>query len=186
MARLRDALRGDSKYLSLLLRHNPGLIGLQLDPNGWARIDELVERSGHAGRPLTRETIGEIVRDNDKRRFSISEDGERIRANQGHTIAVDLDLPYAVPPDTLYYSTAPERLDRLLERGIRSGVRPYVQLRPLAHGTLNIGARRRGSLVLEMDAARMHREGRRFRRTDNEIWLTERVDPDSILRWTRY
>lgn len=184
--RLRPQLRGDSKFLSLLLRHNPGLIGLELDPHGWADIDRLLALSGTHGRALTRKGIEEIVAHNDKRRFSISEDEQRIRANQGHTVDIDLDLPLAEPPPVLYHGTGPRRLEAVLARGIRSGVRPYVQLRPLSHPTLAIGARRPGTLAIEVDACAMHADGFAFRKTDNDIWLTAHVPANYIRGWEQH
>ena len=100
-----------SKFLSLVLRHEPQRIGLALDAAGWVAVDELLAQAAQAGRAITRAQLDEVVATNDKQRFAISEDGLRIRANQGHTVEVDLDLPALTPPDALFHGTARRFLD---------------------------------------------------------------------------
>ena len=100
-----------SKFMSLVLRHQPQKIGLQLEPAGWARVDDLLRRSAAAGRPFTHDDLVDVVTTDDKQRFALSEDGLRIRANQGHTVEVDLDLPALTPPDALFHGTARRFLD---------------------------------------------------------------------------
>jgi putative RNA 2'-phosphotransferase len=108
-----------SKFLSFVLRHNPGTIGLGLDAQGWARIDELIKKAGAAGRKFRREDLLDVVATNDKKRFSLSEDGLRIRAAQGHSVAVDLGLPPKEPPQVLYHGTATRFLDAIWSEGLK-------------------------------------------------------------------
>lgn len=120
-ATMDPSLVGTSKFLSLVLRHNPGAIGLTLDPRGWADVDDLINRAGRSGRPLTRDLIARIVATNDKQRFALSPDGAKIRANQGHSVAIDPGLTPVAPPDLLFHGTATRFLD-----SIRGGIDPRL------------------------------------------------------------
>lgn len=101
-----DHYKKMSKFISLVLRHNPDTAGIRLDEHGWADVKELIQGINGTGRALDLEMLKEIVRTNDKKRFSFNEDGTKIRANQGHSIQVDVELKQAVPPDVLYHGTA--------------------------------------------------------------------------------
>lgn len=166
-----------SKFMSLVLRHKPEEIGLTLDPEGWARIDDLVARSGGV---LTRALVLEATEKNDKRRFAISEDGARIRARQGHSVAVDLGLTPVEPPETLFHGTARRNLERIRERGLLRGERQHVHLSPDAATARKVGARHGTPVVLEIHSARMHRDGAAFYRSENGVWLTAHV-PASFI-----
>ncbi|MCK8676359.1 MULTISPECIES: RNA 2'-phosphotransferase [Streptomyces] len=164
-----------SKYLSKHLRHQPERIGLVLDPQGWVAVDELLGALARNGMPLTRVELDHVVAVNDKRRFTI--DGDRIRANQGHTVRVDLDLPPAVPPAFLYHGTVAGSLDAIRAEGLRPMARHHVHLSPDRETATRVGARRGRPVVLAVDAGAMHRDGHVFRVSANGVWLTDAVPP---------
>ncbi|AKJ31096.1 RNA 2'-phosphotransferase [Caldimonas brevitalea] len=166
-----------SKFLSLVLRHQPQSIGLHLDTAGWAAIDELLARTAAAGKPLTRDVLQQVVDTSDKQRFQISADGQHIRANQGHSIKVDLGLAAVPPPDVLYHGTAERFLASILAEGLSKRERHHVHLTEDRKVAASVG-RRYGQLVLlQVDAAQMARDGRLFFRSDNNVWLTDAVPP---------
>ncbi|WP_089886332.1 RNA 2'-phosphotransferase [Citreimonas salinaria] len=165
----------ESKFLARILRHEPGLIGLRLDRAGWARIDELLRMLKKSGRTMTREQLEEIVRVNDKKRFTIR--GGKIRAAQGHSIDVDLELPAAIPPDILYHGTAAQNLDDIFAVGLHPGGRRQVHLSGNAETAVRVGRRHGKPVVLRVDAGAMHADGHAFFRADNGVWLTDNVPP---------
>ncbi|HEX8299212.1 MAG TPA: RNA 2'-phosphotransferase [Rubricoccaceae bacterium] len=164
-----------SRFLSLVLRHDPGRVGLTLDEGGWVSVDDLVAASRQTGVPLDRATLEEVVAENDKRRFALSADGARIRANQGHSVPVDLGLEPLEPPATLYHGTAARAVPSILERGIHAGQRVYVHLSADEQTAEAVGRRHGQPVVLHVAAGRMHREGHPFFRSENGVWLTAAV-----------
>ncbi|MEZ5857057.1 MAG: RNA 2'-phosphotransferase [Hyphomicrobiaceae bacterium] len=170
----RDLVRA-SKFLSFVLRHDPGSIGLALDANGWADVGELIERAQGHGQQLDRPTIELVVRTSDKQRFALSGDGQRIRANQGHSIDVDLALEAAAPPAQLFHGTAATNVPSIAASGLHSASRQHVHLSPDAHTAHKVGARHGKPVVLRIDAGRMHGDGHVFYRSENGVWLTDRV-----------
>jgi putative RNA 2'-phosphotransferase len=164
-----------SKFLSLVLRHQPGLIGLELDEAGWTLVNELLAKCAAAGHALSHEALEEIVRTSDKQRFAFSEDGTRIRANQGHSIPVDLGLPPLEPPTVLLHGTTKRFLPSILAQGLAKRARHHVHLSESASTATAVGARRGESVLLKVDAARMHAEGHLFYRSANGVWLTDAV-----------
>lgn len=177
---MSDKLKSKSKFLSLILRHEPQTIGLTLDNNGWALIDELIRQAGMHGKPMSRRMIEEIVRDNDKQRFKISDDGRRIRASQGHSIQIDLALTPLQPPASLYHGTATRFTDSIRAQGLTRQSRQHVHL-SLDKGTaIKVGGRHGKPLVLHIRAAAMHERGLEFFRADNGVWLTDAVAPEFI------
>ena len=164
-----------SKFMSLVLRHQPQKIGLQLDPAGWARVDDLLRLSAAAGRPVTHDDLVDVVTTSDKQRFALSEDGLRIRANQGHTIEVDLDLPVLVPPDALFHGTARRFLDAILREGLSRRARHHVHLTANRETAIAVGTRYGAPVLLRIDAARMYADGHVFRCSANGVWLAEGV-----------
>jgi putative RNA 2'-phosphotransferase len=164
-----------SKFLSLVLRHRPDTIGLTLDENGWADIDELVRLSTARGKPLTRALLLQIVAADAKQRYALSTDGERIRANQGHSIQVDLDLEPLAPPSLLFHGTALRVLEAIRAEGLIRGRRLHVHLSQDEATARVVGARHGRPVVLTVAAKRMWDGGHRFYLSDNDVWLTEHV-----------
>lgn len=169
-----------SKFLSLILRHEPQRIGLVLDPNGWANIEELLRRANEHGAELNRELLDQVVAENDKKRFAISSDGLRIRANQGHSVNVELNLPSTPPPERLFHGTASRFLDSIRSQGLIPGKRRHVHLSPDAVTARRVGQRHGRPVVPEIRAGRMASEGHVFYISENGVWLTERVPVEFI------
>ncbi|HEX4965395.1 MAG TPA: RNA 2'-phosphotransferase [Thermoanaerobaculia bacterium] len=170
-----------SKFLSYVLRHEPAAIGLVLDEAGWASITELIALSRATGKPLTRELIEHVVATNDKQRFAISGDGERIRANQGHSVAIELNLPVSRPPESLYHGTAERFLDSIRAQGLLRRRRQHVHLSRDVPTALRVGQRHGQPVVLEVRAAALFDTGRPFYLSDNGVWLTEAVPPQFLV-----
>lgn len=170
-----------SKFLSLVLRHRPDTIGLTLDEGGWADIAELIERARKAGVNLTPATIQQIVATSDKQRFSISPDGSCIRANQGHSVPVELGLQETEPPDILYHGTARRNISSIRRDGIRRGKRNHVHLSSDKDTAIKVGVRDGQSIVLTVLAAKMFQDGIRFFISENGVWLTEYVAAEYLL-----
>lgn len=170
-----------SKFLSLILRHHPGKIGISLDENGWANIDELIEAANRKGKSLSREVIGQVVSENDKRRFSISSDGERVRANQGHSLRdVDLKLTSQTPPELLFHGTVERFVDSIRQHGLQKRSRNHVHLSPDQETATKVGMRRGKPVILTIHARKMHAQGIEFFLSDNGVWLTGHVAPEFI------
>lgn len=166
-----------SKFLSLVLRHAPERIGLVLDAQGWTSVDGLIAKANAAGVALDRDTLIDIVATSDKQRFTLSPDGTRIRAAQGHSIEVDLDLSPAVPPAVLFHGTARKNVDAILAEGLKPGKRRHVHLSPDTETARRVGMRRGAPMIFEVDTARMHADGFVFWQADNGVWLTDTVAP---------
>jgi putative RNA 2'-phosphotransferase len=166
-----------SKYLARHLRHDPGRIGLRLDAQGWADIDELLARAAAHGFPLTRAELEEVVATNDKQRYALSADGTRIRANQGHSVAVELELPALAPPPVLFHGTVPRSLAAIRAEGLRPMARHAVHLSPDRETATRVGARRGRAVVLTVASGHMHQQGHTFHRSENGVWLTAAVPP---------
>src|SRR5262245_50895934 len=125
---MENDLKHISKFMSLVLRHKPDEIGLELDAHGWARVDELIRKMKLKGFEVDQTAIAMVVETNDKRRFSFNDDESLIRANQGHSIEIDLDLPEAIPPDILYHGTATKNVDSILKTGLKKQGRHHVHM----------------------------------------------------------
>lgn len=171
-----------SKYLSKHLRHQPERIGLTLDENGWVPVEELLHAAARHGFAFFRAELDHVVAANDKRRFTIESgvQGDRIRANQGHTVAVDLDLPPAEPPAYLYHGTVARVMDAIRAEGLRPMTRHHVHLSPDRETATRVGARRGRPLVLTVDAEAMNRAGHVFRVSANGVWLADAVPPEFL------
>lgn len=166
-----------SKFLSYVLRHAPGEIGLALGEGGWVSTDELIARARAHGQGLTPEILREIVATNDKKRFTLSSDGMRIRAAQGHSVAVDLELTPVVPPGVLYHGTAASVLDRILAEGLKPQTRRHVHLSADRETARKVGMRHGRPVILLVAAGRMGDDGLLFYQADNGVWLTGPVAP---------
>ncbi|MEV7831990.1 RNA 2'-phosphotransferase [Streptomyces subrutilus] len=170
-----------SKYLSKHLRHQPERIGLTLDPGGWVEVEDLLRAAAGHGFALTRAELDHVVAANDKQRFAV--EGTRIRASQGHTVAVDLDLPEAEPPAYLYHGTVADALEPIRAEGLRPMARHHVHLSPDRETATRVGARRGRPVVLAVDAAAMRAAGHVFRVSANGVWLVDAVPP-GFLRFS--
>ncbi|HEY5959678.1 MAG TPA: RNA 2'-phosphotransferase [Polyangiaceae bacterium] len=164
-----------SKLLSFVLRHRPEAIGLILDSEGWASIAELIRLANEHGHKLSRDLIEAVVRTSDKQRFAISADRQRIRANQGHSIAVALGLEALKPPELLFHGTAERFLSSIQSEGLSRRSRNYVHLSADAETATRVGQRHGTPVVLVVAATRMWNSGFQFFQSENGVWLTNHV-----------
>src|SRR5215475_15487733 len=162
-----------SKFLSLTLRHQPEKIVLRLSESGWVSVERLIAASRRAGIELTLEELQNIVDNNDKKRFSLSEDGLWIRANQGHSVKVELGYAPTVPPEILYHGTAERFLNSIKQQGLIKGKRHHVHLSADAGMAEKVGQRHGKPVVLTVAAGQMRRDEFVFCRSENGVWLTE-------------
>lgn len=170
-----------SKFLSRHLRHAPRDIGLELQEGGWVEVEDLLAGCRRAGLRLSEEDLEEVVEKNDKQRFSFDVTGLRIRANQGHSVPVDLQLTPCQPPDVLYHGTASDAVEAILRDGLKRMKRHHVHLSTSEQTAVKVGKRHGRPVVLVVDAARMHRDGAAFYCSDNGVWLVDEV-PAGYLR----
>lgn len=167
-----------SKYLSFVLRHKPEEIGVELDENGWLSIDELIDKTKKY--TLTYGLILEVVETNDKKRFAISGDGTKIKANQGHSVDIDLGLTPVNPPDCLYHGTAQRNLGKILVEGLLKMDRHHVHLSESVETAHKVGTRYGKPVILKVDTALMLKRGFIFYVTENNVWLAESVPAEAI------
>jgi putative RNA 2'-phosphotransferase len=177
---MKDALVATSKFLSLVLRHRPEVIGIELDAEGWVPVEDLLAACAQHGRAISREQLDAVVRTNDKQRFAFSADGTRIRANQGHSLQVDLGLVPVEPPELLYHGTVSRFLESIRRDGLVKGKRHHVHLSPDVGAATKVGQRRGRPVVLVIEAGRMFRDGHKFYQSENGVWLTDAVPPEYI------
>ena len=170
-----------SKFLSLVLRHEPGAAGITLDENGWADVEDLLAGVRRAGRQIDMDTLERIVRENNKQRYSFNEDHTKIRANQGHSIQVDVELKEAAPPQYLFHGTASRFLPAIQREGIRKMDRQYVHLSADFQTALSVGRRHGSPVVITVDAAAMARDGVTFWLSANGVWQCEYVSPNYFM-----
>ncbi len=171
-----------SKLLSLILRHDPAKIGLHIDHAGWANVDELLEKLSSHGKAVSKSQLDEVVATNNKKRFSYSTCGTQIRANQGHSIQVEVELEECAPPPNLYHGTATKSVEVILAEGIAKRNRNHVHLSKDLETARTVGTRHGKPAILQVDAARMHDDGFRFFLSENKVWLTESVPPCYLNR----
>lgn len=165
-----------SRFISLILRHKPQVIGIQLDRHGWADVDELI-----SGVQISREILEEIVRTDNKQRYSFNETHTKIRANQGHSIAVDVELPVVIPPEILYHGTGEKSLASIKKEGLLPMGRLYVHLSGDARTAEKVGRRHGRPVIFIVKSGAMQRKGYTFYRSVNGVWLTKKV-PTAYLR----
>lgn len=180
---MNKEIEKQSKFMSLVLRHQPEKIGLILDTEGWADVSKLVEKAGHHGVALTEQRVLEIVETSDKKRFALSVDGKRIRANQGHSIEVALNLPKASPPETLFHGTASRFVEAISKEGLKAGSRQHVHLSADRETAVSVGARYGVPVVLTVLSAQMAKDGYSFYLSENQVWLTDHV-PAAYIDFT--
>ena len=174
---MRNRTKELSKFLSYVLRHRPDRIGIVLDQAGWISVGDLLEACRRHGKAITAEELQHVVETNDKRRFAFNDTGERIRANQGHSVAVDLDLAPSVPPERLYHGTVRKFLPSIRKEGLKPKARHHVHLSADRETATRVGSRRGPPVVLVIESARMHRDGHVFHMSENGVWLTDVVPP---------
>ncbi|MDP9415762.1 MAG: RNA 2'-phosphotransferase [Pseudomonadota bacterium] len=168
-----------SKFLALILRHNPGAGGISLDAQGWADVEHVLAAVAKRFGDFDRARLEEVVRTNDKSRYAFNEAGDKIRANQGHSVPVNLALAAVEPPPVLYHGTVARFLGAILEEGLIKGKRHHVHLSPDVATALNVAGRRSGeTVVLEVQSGRMR--GHSFFRSANCVWLTDHVPPEFL------
>lgn len=170
-----------SKFLSLVLRHQPDKIHLKLDAQGWADVDELLSKINLEAFGLDRQTLELVVSKNDKQRFAFNPDKTKIRASQGHSIEIELDYTPTEPPEMLYHGTTSAVLDQIKKDGLQKRKRHHVHLSQNRETALNVGKRHGPPVILSIQASSMHRAGHEFYCSANGVWLTESVAPEFIL-----
>lgn len=168
-----------SKTLSYALRHKPENMGITLDDNGWTNIEDLLMSFNQRGISLNRNQLIDIVETDDKQRYKISDD--KIRANQGHSIGIDLELKEKVPPIELYHGTAKQNLNNIMKHGINKQKRQYVHLSNDIETANKVGSRHGDVIVLKIDTKQMYSDGYKFYQSDNDVWLTGHV-PEKYIK----
>jgi putative RNA 2'-phosphotransferase len=170
-----------SKYLSKHLRHQPERLGLTLAPGGWVPVDALLAAAARHNMPITRTELDQVVAGNDKQRFSFDPTNTLIRANQGHSVAVDLELEPLTPPEWLYHGTGQQAAATIRQEGLHKMGRHHVHLSTDVKTATAVGARHGRPVVFAVDAARMHQDGFAFYRSANGVWLVDRVPPHYLV-----
>lgn len=171
-----EQLKRKSKFLSLLLRHKPEIIGLSLDSNGWANISDLLSL---AAEDFTLEILQEIVSTDEKQRYTLDLENLRIRANQGHSIQIDLELKAIQPPEFLFHGTQKRNLLSIFQTGLSKQNRHHVHMTESQEL-----AKKRGPVLLTIMSGEMFRRGINFYKTVNNVWLTDFVDPKFLKNQT--
>ncbi|MDX1960922.1 MAG: RNA 2'-phosphotransferase [Leptospiraceae bacterium] len=181
-SKIKNEFKTKSRFLSLVLRHKPELINLQMEKDGWVLVDLLIEKIQTKGFIISKEELELIVATNDKKRFSFNETKTKIRANQGHSIDVDLGLEKSIPPEILYHGTAEKNLTSIFENGIQKQKRNHVHLSSTIENAMNVGKRHGKPKVLEVLSGEMHRDGFEFYISANHVWLTDFVPKNYIVQ----
>lgn len=171
-----------SKLLSRWLRHRPDTVGIRLDAQGYAHVDELLAKAAAAGYALTQDMLDSVVESNDKQRCSFSQDKARIRAVQGHSVAVDVKAPVKRPPPVLYHGTVDKFLSSIRRDGLKPGSRRDVHLSATREAAEAVGSRRGKPVVLVIETHPLLRDGHSFRCAENGVWLIDAV-PAKYLKF---
>lgn len=173
-------IKNISKFLSYVLRHNPDKLGIKLDEHGWTSVKILLEKINVGEYSLSMETLEEVVATNNKKRFAFNEDKTKIRANQGHSVNIDLALQPKEPPSYLYHGTVEKFIESIREKGLIKGSRQHVHLSADKETAINVGSRRGKPIILTIRSGEMHTEGYTFYQSENGVWLTEKVPKECI------
>ena len=163
-----------SKYISLILRHKPEVIGISLDEHGWANVDELIEGVSKT-RPIDMAVLEQIVSEDEKQRYSFNEDKTLIRANQGHSIPVDVELDEKIPPEILYHGTGEKYVNSIDKEGLIPKSRLYVHLSSNEETAYKVGQRHGKPVIYIVKSGEMYRDGYKFFCSVNSVWLTKNV-----------
>jgi putative RNA 2'-phosphotransferase len=169
-----------SKYLSKHLRHQPERIGLELLPGGWVEVKQLLAATSQNGFEISLSELTQVVASNDKQRFSFDDSGDLIRANQGHSTEVDLQLPVRTPPAILYHGTHTKAVTEILKTGLQKMSRHHVHLTTNLSVAHEVGGRRGKSIIIGVNAVLMESNGYDFYCTENDVWLVENVPPEYL------
>ncbi|MFZ6757479.1 RNA 2'-phosphotransferase [Undibacterium sp. Ji50W] len=181
---MKTTTKDISKFLSFILRHQPESMGIELDEQGWTSISKLIGQAGLHGKSIKLADVQEAVKTSDKQRFAISEDGLMIRANQGHSVKVDLALPQTTPPEILFHGTASRFVASIMKDGLRPGSRHHVHLSAKQETAKTVGARHGVPVILTVRAKAMHDAGHTFYLSANGVWLCDTVPPQYLTRNT--
>lgn len=169
-----------SVFISLALRHKPDVAGIDLDEHGWANVNELIDGINNTGRKIDIEVLEEIVKTDNKQRYSFNKDKTLIRANQGHSISVDVELKEQEPPEFLYHGTADRFIKAIMIEGLKPMSRLYVHLSKDVETANKVGKRHGKPVILKIHSGRMCQEGIKFYLSENGVWLTKKVDAKYI------
>ena len=175
------SLKETSKYISLILRHKPDVIGITLDEHGWANVDELIAGVSKT-HPLNMSMLEQIVAEDEKQRYSFNEDKTLIRANQGHSIPVDVELEEKEPPEILFHGTGEKYVDSISREGLIPKSRLYVHLSANEDTALKVGQRHGKPVIFKVKSGEMHRDGFKFYCSVNGVWLTKSVPVEYLER----
>lgn len=170
-----------SKFLSLILRHQPEVVGLTLDENGWVEVKKLIKSCEESDNKFTFAELKEIVETNDKKRFAFNENETKIRANQGHSLEVEIEFEKQMPPESLFHGTAEKNLDVIFAEGLKKMQRHHVHLSANAETARSVGSRYGKPVILQIDTKSMLNEGFEFFVSANSVWLVENV-PAKFLK----
>ena len=178
-------IRNTSKFISLILRHKPETIGISLDEHGWADVQDLIDGINRSsGHTLDMELLEEIVRTDEKQRYSFNEDHTLIRANQGHSVSVDVELEEKIPPDTLWHGTGEKYVSSIDVQGLIPKSRLYVHLSSDIDTARNVGSRHGKPVIYAINCRAMVRDGYRFFLSANHVWLTKEVPAQYMKKHT--
>lgn len=170
-----------SKFLSLVLRHKPETIGIQLDQNGWTDIRELIEKSNKYGIQFDREILNHVVASNSKKRFVFNDKFDKIRASQGHSIEIELGYKNQKPPEILFHGTSEKSVQSILKKGLQKQSRQHVHLSSNIDTAINVGQRHGKPIVFLVLAEKMYNDNFQFFISENGVWLTDNV-PTKYLK----
>lgn len=165
-----------SVFISLILRHKPETIGLTLDDQGYLEVDQLIKGVNESGRFIDENILEEIVMTDNKQRYSYNVDGSKIRANQGHSIQVNLGLLECKPPDKLYHGTVDKYVDSIVSTGLQKKSRQYVHLSENIDTATSVGSRRCQPVILTIKSGEMYKDGIKFYKSENNVWLVDFID----------
>lgn len=169
-----------SKFLSLILRHQPEVVGLKLEENGWVAVEKLIKACADYGKPFNQSELEEVVATNDKKRFAFDETGKKIRASQGHSLEVAIEFEEKIPPDILYHGTAEKNLGVIFAEGLKKMSRHHVHLSAETETALKVGTRYGKPVILQVDTEAMLAVGHKFYVSANGVWLVDEVPPNFL------
>lgn len=169
-----------SRFISMILRHGPEIIDIELDEHGWCNVEELVKKMNAYGKKISKKVLEEIVAEDSKQRYSFNEDYTKIRANQGHSINVNIEFNEEIPPEFLYHGTVGKYLNLIFANGIKKMKRQFVHLSSDIETAKSVGKRRGTPIVIKINSAAMFKDGYIFYKSKNNVWLTEFVPREYI------